>query len=129
MKRNLEQWKSLVNRMKHPKDEVDIAIVGKYSGLKDSYLSLRQALDHGGVANRLKVNISWIEAEDLEKGKIEKTLPRKDGILVPGGFGHRGIEGKIRAATFARENKVPFFGICLGMQCATIEYCPERGGV
>jgi CTP synthase len=128
MKRNLEQWKSLVNRMKHPKDQVDIAIVGKYAGLKDSYLSLKQALDHGGVANRLKVNISWIEAEDLEKGKIGETLAAKDGILVPGGFGHRGIEGKIRAATFARENKVPFFGICLGMQCATIEYSRNVAG-
>ena len=91
------QWKSLVNRIRHPKGEVDIALVGKYAGLKDSYLSLKQALDHGGLANRLKVNISWIEAEDLEKGKIEKILRDKDGVLVPGGFGHRGIEGKIRA--------------------------------
>jgi CTP synthase len=128
-KKNLEQWKTLVSRMKHPKDEVNIALVGKYAGLKDSYLSLKQALDHGGIANRLKVNISWIEAEDLEKGKPEKVLADKDGILVPGGFGQRGIEGKIRAVTYARENKVPFFGICLGMQCATIESARNLAGL
>jgi len=128
-KQNLGQWKSLVNRMRHPKDDVDIALVGKYAGLKDSYLSLKQALDHGGLANRVKVNISWIEAEDLEKGKIEKVLRDKDGILVPGGFGHRGIEGKIRAVTFARKHKVPFFGICLGMQCATIEFARNVAGL
>jgi len=106
---------------------VNIALVGKYAGLKDSYLSLKQSLDHGGLANRVKVNISWIEAEDLEKGKIEKVLNDKDGILVPGGFGHRGIEGKIRAVTYAREHEVPFFGICLGMQCATIEFARNVG--
>jgi CTP synthase len=128
-KKNMGQWKSLVNRMKHPKGEVNIALVGKYAGLKDSYLSLKQALDHGGLANRVKVNISWIEAEDLEKGKIEKVLNDKDGILVPGGFGHRGIEGKIRAVTYAREYEVPFFGICLGMQCATIEFARNVGGL
>jgi len=128
-KRNMEQWKSLVNRMAHPKDEVDIALVGKYAGLKDSYLSLKQALDHGGLANRVKVKISWIEAEDLETGKIDKVLGDKDGILVPGGFGHRGIEGKIRAVTYARERKVPFFGICLGMQCATIEFARNVAGL
>ena len=114
---------------RHPKGEVDIAIVGKYAGLKDSYLSLKQALDHGGLANRLKVNIDWIEAEDLEKGQLEKVLGGMDGILVPGGFGHRGIEGKIRAVTYARENKVPFFGICLGMQCATIEFARNVAGL
>jgi CTP synthase len=126
---NLGSWKSLVNRIRHPKGEVDIALVGKYAGLKDSYLSLKQALDHGGFANRVKVNISWIEAEDLEKGKIEKILRDKDGVLVPGGFGIRGIEGKIRAVTFARENKIPFFGICLGMQCASIEYARNVAGL
>jgi CTP synthase len=126
---NLAQWKALVNRMKHPKGEVDIAVVGKYAGLKDSYLSLKQALDHGGLGHRLKVNVSWIEAEDLERGKLEKVLGDKDGILVPGGFGHRGIEGKIRAVAYAREIKVPFFGICLGMQCATIEFARNVAGL
>jgi CTP synthase len=126
---NFAQWKSLVNRIRHPKGEVDIALVGKYAGLKDSYLSLKQALDHGGIANRVKVNVSWIEAEDLEKGKIEKILSDKDGVLVPGGFGSRGIEGKIRAVTYARKHKVPFFGICLGMQCATIEFARNVAGL
>jgi CTP synthase len=121
-KRRLGRWKALVEGMKNPRDEVDIALVGKYAGLHDSYFSLKQALDHGGIAHQLKVNISWIEAEDLEKKKADKTLAAADGILVPGGFGLRGIEGKIKAVTYARENKVPFFGICLGMQSATIEF-------
>jgi len=121
-KRNLTRWKALVKRIENPKDEVDIALVGKYAGLQDSYLSLKQALGHGGIAYQLKVNIHWIEAEDLEKGKIDEILKDKDGILVPGGFGIRGIEGKIKTASFARKNKIPFFGICLGMQCAAIEF-------
>ncbi len=121
-KRRLGSWKALVESMKNPRDEVDIALTGKYAELHDSYFSLKQALDHGGVAHQLKVKISWIEAEDLEKGKAEKILAGADGILVPGGFGVRGIEGKIKAVTYARENKVPFFGICLGMQAAAIEF-------
>jgi CTP synthase len=121
-KRRLGHWKALVERMKNPRDEVDIALVGKYAELHDSYFSLKQALDHGGIAHQLKVKISWIEAEDLEKGKAEKILAGADGILIPGGFGIRGIEGKIKAVTYARENKVPFFGICLGMQAAAIEF-------
>lgn len=121
-KRDLSGWKTLVENMKNPRDEVDIGMVGKYAELQDSYISLNQALVHGGIAHQLKVNISWIEAEDLEKGKPEKILGNKDGILVPGGFGVRGIEGKIRAVTFAREKKYPYFGICLGMQCAAIEF-------
>lgn len=121
-KRRLTRWKSLVERMGKPGDEVNIALVGKYAGLQDSYLSLKQALDHGGVAHNLRVNISWIEAEDLENKRAEEVLGEADGILVPGGFGVRGIEGKINAVTYARKHKVPFFGICLGMQVATIEF-------
>ena len=121
-RRNLARWKTLVNRMKTPGGEVNIALVGKYAGLQDSYMSLNQALYHGGIAHRLKVNISWIEAEDIEAGKPEEILADADGILVPGGFGVRGIEGKIKAVTYARKKKVPFFGICLGMQAASIEY-------
>lgn len=120
--RRLSKWKSLLQRIKYPKDEVNIALVGKYAGLHDSYLSLKQALDHGGIAHNIKVNIFWIEAEDLEKGNPDELLHDIDGILVPGGFGTRGIEGKIKAVSYSRENKVPYFGICLGMQCATIEY-------
>lgn len=121
-KRRLGRWRSLVQRMNNPVDEVNIALVGKYAGLQDSYLSLKQALYHGGTANNLKVNISWIEAEDLEHKKAESVLGKADGILVPGGFGLRGIEGKVKAVTHARERKIPFFGICLGMQVATIEF-------
>jgi len=121
-KRRLTQWKNMVDRMKTPRDEVRIALIGKYAGLQDSYMSLKQALDHAGTAHQLKINISWIEAEELETKKAEKVLKDADGILVPGGFGIRGIEGKINAVSFARKNKIPFFGICLGMQCATIEF-------
>lgn len=121
-KRRLGRWKSLVHRMNNPADEVNIALVGKYADLQDSYLSLKQALYHGGTAHNLKVNISWIEAEDLEHKKAESILGKADGILVPGGFGLRGIEGKVKAVTHARERKIPFFGICLGMQVATIEF-------
>jgi CTP synthase len=121
-KRLLGRWKALVKKIKNLRDEVNIALVGKYAGLQDSYLSLKQALDHGGVAHNLKVNISWIEAEDLEKRSPGEILGEADGILVPGGFGVRGIEGKIKAVTYARKMKVPYFGICLGMQVATIEF-------
>jgi CTP synthase len=121
-KRKLSRWKDLVHRMDNPKDEVNIALVGKYAGLQDSYISLKEALIHGGIQHQLKVNISWIEAEDLENGRLEDILGRHDGILVPGGFGVRGIEGKIKAVTYSREKKIPYLGICLGMQCATIEF-------
>lgn len=128
-RRTLTQWRTLVDKMNNPDDEVDIALVGKYAGLQDSYLSLKQALLHGGIAHSLKVNIDWIEAEDLEKGDFEDILGNKDGILVPGGFGVRGIEGKIRAITYAREKNVPYFGICLGMQCAAIEFARNVAGL
>ena len=128
-KKNLAAWEAMVDRIKAPKDAVEIGLVGKYAGLHDSYMSLNQALIHGGLAHRLKVNIDWIEAEALEKDDPADILGRKDGILVPGGFGKRGIEGKIRAVTYARENKVPFFGICLGMQCASIEYARSLAGL
>lgn len=128
-KKNLAAWEAMVDRIKNPKDEVEIGLVGKYAGLQDSYMSLNQALIHGGLANRLKVKIDWIEAEALEKEGPAKILGSKDGILVPGGFGKRGIEGKILAVKYARENKVPFFGICLGMQCASIEYARSLAGL
>ncbi len=128
-KKDLARWESVVGRIQKPKDEVDIALVGKYAGLHDSYMSLNQALVHGGIAHRLKVNIDWIEAEKFERGDPASILGLKDGILVPGGFGKRGIEGKIKAVHFARVNKVPFFGICLGMQCAAIEYARSVVGL
>ena len=121
-RRRMTEWKKMLDRMKDPKDEVNIALIGKYAGLQDSYMSLNQALHHAGTAHQLKVNISWIEAEKFEAKQSEVVLKSFDGILVPGGFGVRGIEGKINAVNYARTKKVPFFGICLGMQCATIEY-------
>lgn len=127
--RNFARWRSFLNTMKHPRGEVSIALVGKYAGLHDSYISLRQALLHGAAAHKLRLNIDWIEAEDLERGKPEKILRSADGILVPGGFGIRGIEGKIRAVSYARRSKVPYFGICLGMQCATIEFARSAAGL
>ncbi len=128
-RRNLAPWQSLINKMNAPRDEVTIALVGKYAELQDSYLSLKEALKHGGVAHGLKVNIDWIESDKLGKKRLEDTLGDKDGILVPGGFGIRGIEGKIRAVTYARQKKIPYFGICLGMQCATIEFARNVAGL
>jgi len=127
--RQLEDWKQMVEKMKSPKDQVHIALVGKYSGLPDSYISLNQALYHAGTSLQLRINISWIEAEDIEKNNPEDALKNIDGILVPGGFGVRGIEGKIKAVTYARKRKVPYFGICLGMQCATIEFARNIAGL
>ena len=121
---DLSKWNEIVNIATNYEKEVKIAVVGKYCGLLEAYKSLHEALIHAGIANHTKVKISWIEAEQLEElshDELEKTLMPYDGILVPGGFGIRGIAGKIRSVQFARENKVPFFGICLGMQMAVIE--------
>ncbi len=115
-------WKDIVRKIKEPKNEVRIAIVGKYVGLKDSYKSLTEALIHGGIANDCRVTLEWIDSEEVEAHGPERYLSEVDGILVPGGFGYRGIEGKISSITYAREKKIPFFGICLGMQCAVIEF-------
>ncbi len=119
-KPDLSQWQNIVDIMAAPKKQVEIAMVGKYVKLTDSYKSLNEALTHGGIANSCKVNIRYVDSEDLEKDVI-RHFQDIDGILVPGGFGTRGIEGKIHAVTFARENKIPYFGICLGMQVAVIE--------
>ncbi len=125
----LMQWKDIVRKIKEPREEVNIAIVGKYVGLKDSYKSLIEALTHGGIANDAKVNLQWIDSEEIEVHGAEKYLAEADGILVPGGFGYRGIEGKIEAVKYAREKKIPYFGICLGMQCAVIEYARNVCGL
>ncbi len=119
---DLAQWKDIVRKVKEPKHEVTIAIVGKYVGLKDSYKSLTEALIHGGIANDCKVDLLWVDSEEIEVHGPEKYLADVDGVLVPGGFGYRGIEGKIESVRYAREKKIPFFGICLGMQCAVIEF-------
>ena len=122
-KPNLDSWKRVVQGLSKPKlGKVDIAVVGKYVDLQDSYKSLTEALIHGGISNDVGVNIHWLDAGALEKDPSLSDLNRYNGILVPGGFGERGIEGKIKAIQYARENKVPFFGICLGMHCAVIEF-------
>jgi CTP synthase len=121
-KRRLDDWQALVERIRHPKDVVRIGLVGKYVTYEDSYKSLNEALVHGGAANALKVEFRWIEADDMSDFDLEKRLDDVDGILVPGGFGIRGVAGMVQAATFARERKVPYFGICLGMQTAVIEF-------
>ncbi len=125
----LAPWKDIVRKLKEPKNEVTIAIVGKYVGLKDSYKSLTEALTHGGIANDSRVNFQWVDSEEVEVHGTEKYLSEVDGILVPGGFGYRGIEGKIESIRYAREKKIPFFGICLGMQCAVIEFARNVCGL
>jgi CTP synthase len=120
--RRMQDWEALLERVHNPIDDVSIGVVGKYVELEDAYKSLREALVHGGLVHNLRTKIHWIEAESLEKDSEPAKLRQFDGILVPGGFGKRGIPGMIRAIKFAREEKVPYFGICLGMQCAVIEY-------
>jgi len=125
----MEAWEDVVERIRTPEGEVTIAVVGKYTGLKDAYKSLIEALHHGGIANHVKVKIEWIESEIFEKEDPAPWLEKVNGILVPGGFGERGAEGKIHAARFARERKVPYFGICLGMQMAVIEAARSLAGL
>jgi CTP synthase len=119
---DLSRWEEIVRRSYNPQDEVSIGIVGKYVEYEDSYKSLKEALVHGALAHNLKLRVTWIEAEGLETDNFEAQLTGFDGILVPGGFGKRGIEGMLNAIRYARENQVPYFGICLGMQTACIEY-------
>ena len=125
----LERWKELVERVKNPKHKVNIGIVGKYIDLRESYKSLNEALVHGGVANDSRVTLSYIDSEEVETKGGEALLESADGILVPGGFGARGFAGKINAIKHARENRVPFFGICLGMQMAVVEFARNVAGI
>ncbi|MDE3110537.1 MAG: CTP synthase [Acidobacteriota bacterium] len=128
--RDLSPWLAMLETLEHPQGEVRIGVVGKYVQLEDAYKSLREALVHGGLANRQRVVIEWVEAEDLDSpAAAERMLHHVDGVLVPGGFGKRGIAGMVHAITYARDHKVPFFGICLGMQCATIEYARQVSGL
>jgi CTP synthase len=128
-KPDMRRWNEVAARIHNPEGEVTIAVVGKYTGLKDAYKSLIEALAHGGIANRVKVKLDWIESEIFEKEDPSPYLEQVNGILVPGGFGERGSEGKILAARFARERKVPYFGICFGMQMAVIEAARSLAGV
>jgi CTP synthase len=126
---DLATWHLINERIRNPEGDVTIAIVGKYTGMKDAYKSLIEALSHGGIANKVKVNLDWIESEVFENEDPAPFLEHVDGILVPGGFGQRGAEGKIRAAQFARERHVPYFGICFGMQMAVIEAARNLCGI
>ena len=126
---NLSRWHTINERIRNPEGEVTIAIVGKYTGMKDAYKSLNEALSHGGIANKVKVNLEWIESDVFEHEDPAPFLEQVNGILVPGGFGQRGAEGKIKAAQFARERRVPYFGICFGMQMACIEAARNLCGI
>jgi CTP synthase len=125
----LDQWRIINERIRNPEGAVTIAIVGKYTGLKDAYKSLIEALSHGGIANKVRVDLDWIESEVFEREDPAPFLEHVDGILVPGGFGQRGAEGKIRAAQYARERHLPYFGICFGMQMAVIEAARNLCGI
>ncbi len=126
---DLSKWHGIMQRVTQPEGKVKIAVVGKYTGLLDAYKSLREALVHGGIANNVKVHLEWIESEVFENEDPAPYLEGVDGILVPGGFGERGSEGKIRAAAFARPRSVPYFGICFGMQMACIEAARNLCGI
>jgi len=121
-KPELSEWREIVARVNNPQAKVTIGLVGKYVSLQDAYMSVAESLRHAGIYHQAEVNIKWVQAEDINEDTVQEALQDVDGILVPGGFGDRGVEGKIVAIKYARENKIPFLGICLGMQCAVIEY-------
>lgn len=126
---DIDDWKRLINHIRSLKRKVKIAIVGKYVILPDAYLSIVEALKHAGYQSETEIEINWVDAENLNEFEVEQQLVNSDGILIPGGFGGRGIEGKINAAKFARENKIPYFGICLGLQCAVVEFARNVSGL
>jgi CTP synthase len=126
---DLEPWRRILDRLARPEGEVTVAVVGKYTGLADAYKSLAEALVHGGIANRVRVRLDWVDAEELAKSDLASRLADAHAVLVPGGFGERGVEGKIAAVTYARERKLPFFGICFGMQLACIEAARNIAGL
>lgn len=128
---DMESWKQLVDDIYHPEHELDVALVGKYVALHDAYLSVAEALNHAGIAYKTKVNIHWIDSEDLEAPNLsmDEVFKGMDAIVVPGGFGNRGVEGKIRTVQYAREHKVPYLGLCLGMQCAVMEFARHVVGL
>jgi len=122
---DMADWDDFLDKYDAMHGEITVALVGKYTGIKDAYLSVNEALAHAGIANGVKVKVLPVEAEDLEVGDPCSILSCTDAVLVPGGFGQRGVEGKIAAAKYARENNVPYFGLCLGMQVAVIEFARD----
>ena len=127
---DLKSWEKLVERIKNPKRTVEVAIAGKYTKLSDAYISVVEALKHAGYANEAKINIHWINSEDcVDYEKCKELMSGIQAVVVPGGFGVRGIEGKLNVIRYARENNVPFLGLCLGMQCAVIEYARHVLGI
>ncbi len=126
---DLTEWRALVDRVHHVTEPVSISVVGKYVTLKDAYLSVIEALKHGGFHHGAKVNLTWIASDELVGASVEEVLGRSDGILVPGGFGLRGVEGKVEAIRFARERKIPYLGLCLGLQCAVVEFARNVCGL
>jgi CTP synthase len=126
---DLSKWQHIVSRIRNPEGNVTIAVVGKYTELMDSYKSLSEALTHGGIANNVRVNLKWVDAEIFEHENPMPKLDGVDGILVPGGFGERGSQGKVEAVRFAREHKIPYFGICFGLQMAVIEGARNLAGI
>ena len=127
-KPDLSDWISMVKALRNPTQEVTVALVGKYIALHDAYISVVEALKHGGIASHSTVNINWVDSELLNSENVSEILKDADGILVPGGFGDRGIEGKIQAIRYAREHQVPFLGLCLGMQLSIVEYARNAAG-
>ena len=123
---NLESWSRMVHVLMNPKREVKIAVVGKYVDLKESYKSLNEAIIHGGIANHAHVKVQYVNSELMDPKEVARVLAGSDGILVPGGFGERGVDGKLMAIQYAREHRIPFFGICYGMQLAAIEFARQR---
>jgi CTP synthase len=126
---NLEQWREIVRRIKEPTYEVTVGVVGKYTDNGDAYISIGEALKHGGIANDAKVNLHWIDSETLDEGDVSAALSGLDAVVVAGGFGKRGIEGKIRSVQYARETETPYLGLCLGMQMAVIEFARNVCGL
>ena len=126
---DLSRWQEIIGRLRRPEGEVTIAVVGKYTGLQDAYKSLGEALTHGAIDNRVRVNTRWLDAEIFESGDAALHLQDVNGILVPGGFGERGAAGKVAAVTFARQRHIPYFGICFGMQLAVVETARNLAGI
>ena len=126
---DLEEWHEILHRLRNPEHEVSIALVGKYAGHRDAYKSIYEAIDHGGIAHKTQVRVQPIKSEDIEREGAERLLAGFDALIVPGGFGERGVEGKVEAIRFARERGLPFLGICLGMQCAVIDFARNVAGL